>query len=377
MKVVIVGPAYPYRGGIAALNERLAHQFIAEGNEVKLYTFTLQYPSFLFPGKTQFSQEEAPEGLEIVRKINSCNPFNWIKVGREIRREGADIIIFRFWLPFMAPCLGTIARIARKGSRAIAVVDNIIPHEKRIGDKLFASYFVSSVDSFVAMSHSVLEDLKLFDAKKPKLFSPHPIYDVYGQRVDREEAAKVLGLDSRCRYLLFFGLIRDYKGLDWLLRAYANSSFVYNDVKLLVAGEFYGDGDKYFDLCKELAIEDKVIWHSKFIRDDDVRYYFSISDIVVQPYKSATQSGITQVAYHFGSPMIVTNVGGLAEIVPDQKVGYCVDPKVEAITAALEDFFNNHRQNDFASGLASEKEKYTWDKMTKTISTLAHHSPLK
>lgn len=370
MKVIIVGPAHPYRGGIAALNERLAQQFIAEGDEVKIYTFTLQYPSFLFPGKTQYSQEDPPKGVEIVRRVNSCNPFNWFKVAAEINRENADMVIFRFWLPFMAPCLGTIARLVRKRSKVIAVVDNIIPHEKRIGDKAFAHYFVSSVDGFIAMSHSVLEDLKLFDDKKPKLFSPHPVYDLYGTRVEREEAAKMLGLDPERRYMLFFGLIRDYKGLDWLLRAYAKSLFTDPDVTLIVAGEFYGDSEKYHILCKELGIEGRVIWHSKFVRDDDVKYYFSLCDIVVQPYKSATQSGITQIAYHFGTPMIVTNVGGLAEIVPDRKVGYCVDPQVDAIAAALEDFFNNHRQDDFAEGLASEKEKYGWDKMTAKIASL-------
>ena len=369
MKIVVLGTAWPYRGGIALFNERLAREFQKENDEVITYTFTLQYPSFLFPGKTQYSEEPAPLGMNIVRKVNSVNPFNWIKVGRELKKMAPDLIVIGFWLPFMAPCLGTIARIARKNgkTRVVSVVHNIVPHEHRIGDKMFATYFCNSVDGFVAMSDSVLNDLTLFDSVKPRVFCRHPLYDNFGKQVDREEALSELGLDSNNRYMLFFGLIRDYKGLDIMLKAYADSRLRQMGVKLIVAGEFYNNAEKYFELEKELGLEGEVIWHREFVPDSKVRYYFGAADIIVQPYKSATQSGVTQIAYHFEKPMIVTNVGGLAEIVPNGKAGYVVEPDEREIADAIVDFFGNNRQEEFREGLLFEKKKYAWSNMTKSV----------
>lgn len=369
MKIVVLGTAWPYRGGIALFNERLAREFQKENDEVITYTFTLQYPSFLFPGKTQYSEEPAPQGMNIVRKVNSVNPFNWIKVGRELKKMAPDLIVIGFWLPFMAPCLGTIARIARKNgkTRVVSVVHNIVPHEHRIGDKMFASYFCKSVDGFVAMSDSVLNDLTLFDSVKPRVFCRHPLYDNFGEAVERNSALQELGLDSNNRYMLFFGLIRDYKGLDIMLKAYADSRLRQMGVKLIVAGEFYNNAEKYFELEKELGLEGEVIWHREFVPDSKVRYYFGAADIIVQPYKSATQSGVTQIAYHFEKPMIVTNVGGLAEIVPNGKAGYVVEPDEREIADAIVDFFGNNRQEEFREGLLFEKKKYAWSNMTKSV----------
>ena len=369
MKIVVLGTAWPYRGGIALFNERLAKEFQKENDEVITYTFTLQYPSFLFPGKTQYSEEPAPQDMNIVRKVSSVNPFNWIKVGRELKKMAPDLIVIGFWLPFMAPCLGTIARIARKNGRTkvVSVVHNIVPHEHRIGDKMFATYFCNSVDGFVAMSDSVLNDLTLFDSVKPRVFCRHPLYDNFGKQVDREEALSELGLDTNNRYMLFFGLIRDYKGLDIMLKAYADSRLRKMGVKLIVAGEFYNNAEKYFELEKELGLEGEVIWHREFVPDSKVRYYFGAADIIVQPYKSATQSGVTQIAYHFEKPMIVTNVGGLAEIVPNGKAGYVVEPDEKEIADAIVDFFGNNRQDEFKEGLLFEKRKYAWSNMTKSV----------
>lgn len=369
MKIVVLGTAWPYRGGIALFNERLAREFQKENDEVITYTFTLQYPSFLFPGKTQYSEEPAPQDMTIVRKVSSVNPFNWIKVGRELKKMAPDLIVIGFWLPFMAPCLGTIARIARKNgkTKVVSVVHNIVPHEHRIGDKMFATYFCNSVDGFVAMSDSVLNDLTLFDSVKPRVFCRHPLYDNFGKQVDREEALSELGLDTNNRYMLFFGLIRDYKGLDIMLKAYADSRLRKMGVKLIVAGEFYNNAEKYFELEKELGLEGEVIWHREFVPDSKVRYYFGVADIIVQPYKSATQSGVTQIAYHFEKPMIVTNVGGLAEIVPNGKAGYVVEPDEKEIADAIVDFFGNNRQNEFKEGLLFEKRKYAWSNMTKSV----------
>ena len=361
-KIIIVGPAYPYRGGIAAFNERLAREFTTEGYDVEIVTFTLQYPSFLFPGKTQYSPDPAPADLHIERRINSTNPFNWIKVGKLLRKKKADLIIMAFWLPYMAPALGTIARISN--TPVAGLVHNLIPHERKPGDKLFAKYFCGSVGRFVALSDSVLKDIRRMAPSKPASFSPHPLYDNFGSPVSKKEACGRLGLDPDNRILLSFGLIRDYKGLDWLLEAYASIKHREN-VKLVVAGEFYSDGAKYHDLARRLGIDDEVIWKTEFVPDSEVKYYFCAADLIVQPYKSATQSGVTQIAYHFEKPMLVTNVGGLPEIVPDGKVGYVVEPSPAAVAEALERFLNE--SSDFTEGIKSEKQKYSWKAITDIL----------
>lgn len=372
MKIIIVGTAYPYRGGLAAYNERLATEFVKQGHDVEVYTFTLQYPSFLFPGKTQYSTETPSYNLKIYQKINSVNPLNWISVGKEINKKNADLIVIKFWLPFMAPCLGTIARIARrnKKTKVISILDNIIPHEKRIGDYRLASYFIKSVDGFVAMSKSVLNDVEVFDKKKPKVFSPHPLYDNFGEKVERKDAIKKLNLVEDERYMLFFGFIRDYKGLEILMKAFADERFKNTNVKLIVAGEFYNNSEKYFALEEALSLKGKIHWFNDFVPDSDVKYFFSVADIVVQPYITATQSGVTQIGYHFEKPMLVTNVGGLAEIIPNGKVGYVTEPNEKEIADALIDFFENKTNDFFYKNILLEKEKYTWQRMTDAIFSL-------
>ena len=372
-RIIIVGPAYPYRGGIADFNERLAREFQREGHEVITYTFTLQYPNFLFPGKTQYSTSAAPEELTIVRKVNSVNPFNWIKVGREIRRQRPDMVMIRFWLPFLAPCLGTIARIIRRDKqiKVVGLLDNVIPHEHRIGDRVFARYMIKSLEGYVAMSEAVLADAKSFDDSKPLALTPHPLYDNFGTKVTREEAITHLGLDAEMRYILFFGLIRDYKGLDLLLRAFADERLRSKKTKLIVAGEFYSNAELYEQLERELDIAQHIVWYKEFIPADQVRYFFAAADLVAQPYKTATQSGITQIAYHFERPMLVTNVGGLAEIVPNGKVGYVVEPNAQDIANALVDFIDNKQEEDFHAGIIEEKAKYAWSNMTAALFNVA------
>ena len=368
-RIIIVGPAYPYRGGIADFNERLAREFQREGHEVTVYTFTLQYPGFLFPGKTQYSTSPAPGDLTIMRKVHSVNPFNWIKVGREIRRQHPDMVMVRFWLPFLAPCLGTIARIIRKYKRiqVVSLLDNVVPHEHRIGDKVFARYMIKSVGGYVAMSESVLADAKSFDDTKPFALTPHPLYNNFGDKVSREEAIAHLGLDADTRYVLFFGLIRDYKGLDLLLRAFADERLRGKKTKLIVAGEFYSNAEYYEKLEQELGVAEHIVWYKEFVPADQVRYFFAAADLVAQPYKTATQSGITQIAYHFERPMLVTDVGGLAEIVPHGKVGYVVQPEAGDIADALVDFVDNHSDADFREGILEEKTKYAWSNMTAAL----------
>ena len=368
MKIAILGTAWPYRGGIADFNNRLAKEFISEGHEVIIYTFTLQYPSFLFPGKTQYSPDPQPQGLNIKRKLNSVNPFNWIKVGRELRGEKPELLIVPFWMPFMGPSTGFVARRLKKsGAKRVAILHNLIPHEHKPGDKILSRYFIRSVDGYVALSESVMNDINLFDRNKPRTFCPHPLYDHFGPMATREESLKHLGLDPAFRYILFFGLIRDYKGLDLLLQAYSDSRLRRLNVRLLVAGEFYGSSDKYFELEKQLGLEGLVIWKNEFVPADDVRFCFGAADLIAQPYKTATQSGVSQIAYHFEKPMLVTKVGGLAEIVPDGKAGYAVDPEPAKIADGLVDFFTNNRQEQFTAGVIEEKKKYSWSNMTQAI----------
>lgn len=374
MKVIILGTAWPYRGGLATFNERLARQFVSEGHEVELYTFTLQYPSFLFPGKTQYTNEPAPADLTIRRVLNSCNPINWLRVGHAIRKAAPDMLICCYWMSFFAPAFGLVSRIARRNerTRCIALVHNMIPHEPNILDKLFAPYFVASQDGFVALSESVVGDIEKVESqtsrvKRPKTFSPHPIYDHYGERMSKNEACKALNLPADKNYMLFFGLVRAYKGLDLLLGAFGCVKDQLPNLQLIIAGEFYEDEDKYRAQIAQLRLADRVIIRNEFIPDGDLRKYFGAADLIVQPYKTATQSGVTQVAFHFEKPMLVTNVGGLGEIVHDHQMGYACEPTAEAIANDVSDYFTNNRQEAYTSYLQKEKTKYTWSKMTEAF----------
>ncbi len=373
-EIVIVGTAYPFRGGLASYNERLARAFSEAGHKVRIYTFKLQYPSFLFPGKTQYSESPPPEDLNIEVIVNSINPFNWIKIGKRIRKEAPDILLIKFWLPFMGPCFGKVARIAKKNgkTKVISIIDNIIPHEKRMGDTALAKYFVKPVDGFIAMSRNVLEDLKKFDEKAPKVYSPHPLFDNFGEACSREEALQHLELDAQFRYLLFFGIIRKYKGLHLLLEAIADDAFRSKNVKVIVAGEFYSDEEFYKNMIRDLKLEDQIVLVDKFIADEDVYKYFCAADMIVQPYVSATQSGVTQIGYHFEKPMLVTDVGGLAELIPHQVAGYVTQPDPIEIRASLMDFYDNNRQAELEEGVRQEKKKFAWEIMVDKVIELAH-----
>lgn len=372
MRIGIAGTAWPYRGGLAAFNERLARQFNAEGHEVKIFTFSMQYPDFLFPGKTQYSDAPRPEDLSICRTINSVNPFSWFKTARAIRKADIDILVIKFWIPLMAPCLGTVARLARrKGIRVVSILDNVIPHEPHFWDKWLIRYFIRSVDSFIAMSESVREDcLKFLPASRHDVvtLSPHPLYDNFGEAVTKTDARSFLGLPQDKTILLFFGFIRDYKGLDLLMKAYKKAYT--KDLLLVVAGEFYNNAQQYSELEKELGLEGTIEWRTDFIPDDKVRYYFSAADLIVQPYKTATQSGVTQIAYHFERPMLVTHVGGLAEIVPNGKVGYVCEVNEDEIAEAIRSFAamdTKQRDASFRKNIQNEKQKYAWSAMTAKI----------
>lgn len=371
-KVVIIGPAYPLRGGLASFNERLARQFSSEGYETAIYTFSLQYPGFLFPGTTQYSSDPPPADLSIEVCINSVNPLNWLTVGKRLRRLRPDLIVVRYWLPFMGPCLGTILRQVKKNgfTKVVCIADNVIPHEHRPGDKPFTQYFVKPVDAFVTMSEKVLQDLRLF-TRKPAQQVVHPLYDNFGAPVDKKEARRHLGIPAEQRVILFFGFIRKYKGLDILLEAMALlKQQGHENIRLLIAGEFYADAAAYQQQIDALGIRDQLILRTDFIPDSEVRYYLGSADFVIQPYRNATQSGVTPLAYHFEKPMLVTNVGGLPDLVPDGKAGLVAEAEASSIATHIirlyelgEDWFLPH--------LRSEKQKYSWQKLTAALKQLA------
>ena len=369
-KVVIIGPAHPLRGGLATFNQRLAKEFIQTGHDCMIYSFSLQYPSFLFPGKTQYSDEPPPKELKIVSAINSINPLNWIKVGNQLRKERPDIIVVRFWLPFMGPALGTILRTVKKNkhTRIICIADNVIPHEKRAGDKPFTKYFLKSCDGFITMSEKVMNDLRTFENNKPARQVNHPLYDAFGDLVSKSEARDRLGISRDQKLVLFFGFIRKYKGLDLLLDAMKDLRK--SGIKLIVAGEFYEDDKFYKEQIDKLGINDQLILRTDFIPDSEVRYYLCAADAIIQPYRSATQSGVTPLAYHYERPMVVTNVGGLPSLVPHEKAGLVVEAEAKAIAEGIlkfyqlgEDFFIPHLRN--------EKLKYSWSNLVNAIIELA------
>lgn len=375
LKIFIIGPAFPLRGGPAQFNENLCAELIKEGHNAQIISYSLQYPNFLFPGSSQFEQSgQAPEGIKIHTLINTVNPLNWIRVAKFIKKEKPDFILFRYWLPFFGPSLGTIAKLVRSKTKVLALTDNIIPHEKRIGDKAFTHYFVKNIHGFIAMSKTVLNDISKFSNTKNKAYSPHPMYETYGEAIGKKEAREKLGLNQEDKIILFFGLIRHYKGLDILLEALAHSEIKKQNIKLLVAGEFYDDKQTYLDLIKKLELKDQIILHDKFISNEDVKYYFCASNLVAQTYRNATNSGVTMVGYYYEKPMLVTNVGGLGEIVPDNKCGYVVENSIPLISQKILDYFNLNKEEEFTQNVKLEKKKYEWKEFIKVLLDLYNNT---
>ena len=367
-KVIIIGSAWPLRaGGLATFNERLAKQFMEEGFDTSIYTFSLQYPSFLFPGSTQLSNESAPTHLKIKACINSINPLNWFKVGNELRRLKPDYIVVRFWMPFFGPCLGTILKLVNRNkfTQIICIADNVIPHEKRMGDTLLTKYFFSSIHRFITMSEKVNQDLKTF-TQKPSINIVHPIYDNFGDIISKEEARKHLALPINEKIILFFGFIRKYKGLDLLLEAMNNANIREANIKLLIAGEFYDNKDEYELIIAKYNLANSLYLRTQFIDNSEVKYYLSAADFVIQPYKNATQSGVTPLAYHFEKPMLVTSVGGLANLVPHMKVGIVTEPNADSIAAGIMKLYELG-ETHFLKHLCEEKKKFSWEHLTTAI----------
>ncbi len=366
MKIIIIGPAYPYRGGIADTNESLCRALSLANNETSIVTFTVQYPEFLFPGKTQFSDEHKPEDIIINRMVNSINPLNWIIVARKINLMKPDFVIIRYWIPFLSPALGSIARLLQKDVIKVALCDNVIPHEKFPGSNMLTSYFINSFNGFVTLSKAVAKELDKF-SQKPKIYFPHPINDNLGEKLPREKARKYLNLNKDGKYILFFGLIRKYKGLDLLLKAMGEEVLKNTNVKLLVVGEFYDSVEEYIKLIDKYNIKDSVILINNFIPTSEIKYYFSAADLVTQTYHTASQSGVTQIAFNFDCPILVTNVGGLSETVIHNKTGYVTSKNPSDIAGYITDFFENNRAVQFSANIQKEKTKYSWTSFSEKL----------
>jgi glycosyltransferase involved in cell wall biosynthesis len=384
MKIIIVGTAYPMRGAFAQLNAIL-YSYLNKKYDVKIYSFIRQYPKLFFPGKTQ--EEKGEELVKVpvennIISIDSINPFNWISVGKRIADEKPALIIFRYWIPFFAPCFAAISYVAKKRSKAkvLFICDNVIPHEKRVGDTFLTKIAFNQADYFLVQSKSVEDDLLKFSKDKPYKVSFHPIYNIFGEKLSKFEAREFIkkeyGTDiTNNKVLLFFGYVRKYKGLSYLLKAMPGILKNNNDVKLLIVGEFYDDEEQYRKEIKDLGLENNVIVLSDFVPNERVRYFFSASDVVLLPYSSATQSGITHIAHFYDKPVIATDVGGLSESVHDGKTGFVIKPEdPEAIKDAVTKFYNENLEERFSAAVAEEKKKYDWDNFIKDIEDLTNIS---
>jgi glycosyltransferase involved in cell wall biosynthesis len=379
VRVLIVGTAFPLRGGIAHYVSLLYKTLKQRGHWVHIISFYRQYPKILFPGKSQEEVGETAIPLESDAVIDSVNPKSWYDAGKIAAKYQPDLLIFKFWLPFFAPAYGVISRVAKRITRkngkeckVLFIADNVIPHEKRPGDRLFTNFAFKSVDYFIVQSDAVERDLLSLkpDAKYVKL--AHPVYEIFGERVDRNEARRQLNIPADAPTILFFGYIRKYKGLDILLGAMPRLIERYPEIRLIVAGEFYGDEAEYRALIDELKIPAKnLVLATDYIPNEEVAKYFSASNAVVLPYRSATQSGIVQIAYNFDVPVVATPVGGLPEIVIDGTSGLITkDSSPEAIAEKVIEFFEHDLEASMTAGVVEEKKKYSWDTFVEGIEKL-------
>jgi D-inositol-3-phosphate glycosyltransferase len=368
VKIVLLGAAYPYRGGIAHFTETLYRKLVARGNDVRVVTFTRQYPSFLFPGTSQTESTPATDPIPTERLLDTLWPPSWWRTARRIADERPDLLVPRFWMPFFAPSLGMVCRLVRRrGVRVAAILDNVIPHERRPGDRALTRFFLRQCDSFLVLSESVARDLQSLRPGAPCVRLYHPIYDIFGEPEERAAARRALGLGDDENVLLFFGTIRRYKGLDTLLDALP---LVLREVPvtLLVAGEFYGGEERTREKIRRLGIESAVRLSGAYVPTSEVPRYFAAANVVVQPYVSATQSGVAQVAFQFGRPLIVTDVGGLGEVVPDGEAGLVVPPEdPPALARAIVRFLREGLETRLTEGVLRERKKYTWDPLCEAI----------
>lgn len=371
MNVAVVGTFPPFRGGISQFNYALVRTLSA-GHSVEAFNFTTQYPRLFFPGKTQMETSSSAQSFDSERVLSTVNPFTWVQTANRILLQGPDLVVFKYWMPFFAPSFGQVVRrVKRKmDTKVLVICDNIVPHEQRPLDLKLTRYFFDKVDRFVVMSKVVEHDLLALYPHAVYRYSPHPVYDIFGAPLSKERARKSLGLEKE-KIILYFGLIRQYKGLDILIRAARILKKSLHDFRILAVGECYDNLADYERLIVNLDVADVVDLRPRFIPDDEVRLYFSAADVIALPYRAATQSGIVPIAYHFNRPVVVSNVGGLPEIVSDNEVGFVVPPNPESIAAAIERFYSEGREGAFSKNIETFKEKFSWSRFVQTVEDLA------
>ncbi len=373
MKITIIAPVFPFRGGIAQSTEILYHKLKTRGHDVQIINFQRQYPNVFFPGKSQFvADAEAVSDVESERVVDSINPFSWYKAFLRISRFQPQLLIFRYWMPFFAPLIGSVGWLVKRklACRIIMICDNIIPHERRFGDLALTRFALKNIDCFIPLSEFVKTDLLKLSPRADYRVVPHPLYESFGQPFAKDDARRLIGLKAT-RVILFFGYVRAYKGLDIVIRALP-AILKQQPVTLLIVGEFYEAEEKYSKMIKNLGVEKNVKIHAEFVKDADVKQYFSAADIVVLPYKSATQSGIVQLAYHLDKPCIVTDVGGLSEVVIDGKTGYVVRPDDPiAVAEAVNKFYRENKESEFTNNVKEAKKTYSWERMVDVIEMFA------
>ena len=367
MKIVFLSTFYPFRGGIAQFNA-LLYREIEKKNEVEAITFKRQYPALLFPGKTQMvSQNDIADPIPSKRWLDSINPLTYLTTALKVKKLNPDVILTKYWMSFFAPSLGFVLGMQSKKTKRIAILDNVIPHEKRFFDHAFNRYFLKRNDGFIAMSEKVQKDLFHYLPNAKCLLIPHPIYNQFGGKLSRNEALSKLGIEnhSNKKILLFFGIIRDYKGLDILLKSLSHLDESYF---LVVAGEVYGSFEKYESIISELGLKDRIALFNNYIDDSDVKNYFSAADVCILPYKSATQSGITNISYHFELPIIATNVGGLAETIIHEKTGLIVEDVSEnALANSIISYFQNYNSMTMANEIKIMNQENSWENFAQRL----------
>jgi glycosyltransferase involved in cell wall biosynthesis len=364
MRIVYLSTFYPFRGGIAQFNAALYREFEKE-HEITAVNFSRQYPEFLFPGETQYVQEgDNVDKIAAKPWLDSIFPFNWLKTGKRIRQQKPDMVLMKFWMPFFGPSLGTVCG-KLKTSKRIAILDNVIPHEKRFIDIPFTRYFLKRTDGYIVMSEKVRDDLLSLKPDAKYRFVKHPLYNHFGEAIDVKIAREKLGLDAEKKTILFFGFIREYKGLDLLIQAFEHLD---DSFQLVIAGESYGSFDIYDQLIQKNRNVSRIHSFVRYISDAEVPLFFSAADTCILPYKSATQSGITSIAFHFELPMIATDVGGLKELIKHGDTGEIIDKvSVESISKGIEQFFIGDKALRYKENIQKEKSQMNWGFMAEQI----------
>lgn len=372
MRLAYLSTFYPFRGGIAQFNASLLEAFVRKGAEAEAFTFTCQYPGFLFPGKTQMVTEGDTANVVMSRRVlSTVNPFSYFSAASAINAFNPDILLMKYWMPFFGPSLGTVASRMKPHTKSIAILDNVLPHEKRFFDKAFNDYFMKRIDGFVAMSEQVKGDLLRLKPDAKVILLPHPVYDHFGEKPGRDDACRHLGIDSHAKNLLFFGFIRSYKGLDVLIEAFGKLP---KDYRLIVAGESYGSFEIYRNSIEANPNKENIHVYNDYIADNRVGNFFAAADVCILPYKSATQSGITGISYHFDTPIIATNKGGLSEFVQHGKTGIVVeDANSELLAESIIGFFEKHDKQKFADNIGVYKKQLSWEHFAVEVSNFAKH----